>query len=124
MTDAGTDVISLINTITGMAININTRRPKIANLTGGLSGPAIKPVAVRMVYEVSKAVKTPIIGMGGIMDGDDAVEFMLAGASAVAVGTAIFVDPYAPLKVLDGINAYLERQGCKSVKEIIGGMIR
>ena len=124
VTDAGTDVISLINTITGMAININTRRPKIANLTGGLSGPAIKPIAVRMVYEVSKAVKTPIIGMGGIMDGDDAVEFMLAGASAVAVGTAIFVDPYAPLKVLDGINAYLERQGCKSVKEIIGGMIR
>lgn len=124
VTDAGTDVISLINTITGMAININTRRPKIANLTGGLSGPAIKPIAVRMVYEVSKAVKTPIIGMGGIMDGDDAVEFMLAGASAVAVGTAIFVDPYAPLKVLDGINAYLERHGCKSVKEIIGGMIR
>ena len=122
--DAGTDMVSLINTITGMAININTRRPKIANLTGGLSGPAVKPVAVRMVYEVSKAVKIPVIGMGGIMDGDDAVEFMLAGASAVAVGTAIFADPYAPLKVLDGINAYLERQGCKSVKEIIGGMIR
>ncbi len=123
VTDAGTDMVSLINTITGMAININTRRPKIANLTGGLSGPAIKPIAIRMVYEVSKAVKTPIIGMGGIMDGDDAVEFMLAGASAVAVGTAIFADPYAPLKVIDGINAYLERQGCKSVKEIIGGMI-
>ena len=124
VTDAGTDMVSLINTITGMAIDINTRRPKIANLTGGLSGPAVKPVAVRMVYEVSKAVKIPVIGMGGIMNGDDAVEFMLAGASAVAVGTAIFADPYAPLKVLDGINAYLERQGCKSVREIIGGMIR
>jgi len=117
-------MVSLINTITGMAIDINTRRPKIANLTGGLSGPAVKPVAVRMVYEVSKAVKIPIIGMGGIMNGDDAVEFVLAGASAVAVGTAIFADPYAPLKVIDGINAYLDRQGCKSVKEIIGGMIR
>ncbi len=120
--DAGSDMISLINTITGMAIDIHTRRPKIANLTGGLSGPAINPVAVRMVYQVAQAVKVPIIGMGGIVNADDAVEFMLAGASAVAVGTAIFADPYAPLKVIEGINAYLDRYGCKSVSEIVGAM--
>ncbi len=120
--DAGSDMVSLINTITGMAIDINTRRPKIANLFGGLSGPAVKPVAVRMVYQVAQAVKVPIIGMGGIMNGDDAVEFMLAGASAVAVGTAIFADPYAPIKVIEGINAYLDRTGCKSVQEIIGAV--
>lgn len=120
--DAGSDMISLINTITGMAVDIHTRRPKIANLTGGLSGPAIKPVAVRMVYQVAQAVKVPIIGMGGIVNADDAIEFMLAGASAVAVGTAIFADPYAPLKVIDGINAYLDRYGYKSVSEIIGAM--
>lgn len=122
--DAGSDMISLINTITGMAIDIETRRPLIANLTGGLSGPAIKPIAVRMVYEVAQAVKIPIIGMGGIMSGEDAIEFMLAGASAVAVGTAIFADPYAPLKVLDGINAYLDRHNISSVTEIIGAMRR
>lgn len=120
--DAGTDMISLINTITGMAIDIETRRPRIANLTGGLSGPAIKPVAVRMVYEVARSVKIPVIGMGGIMDGDDAIEFMLAGASAIAVGTAIFADPYAPIKVLDGINAYLDRHNISSVREIIGAI--
>ncbi len=107
-----------------MAINIETRRPYIANMTGGLSGPAIKPIAVRMVYEVAQAVKVPIIGMGGIMTGDDAVEFLLAGASAVAVGTAIFVDPYAPRKVIKGIEEYLEKQGCKSVNEIVGAMVR
>lgn len=120
--DAGSDMVSLINTITGMAIDINTRRPKIANLFGGLSGPAVKPVAVRMVYQVAQAVKVPIIGMGGIMNAADAVEFMLAGASAVAVGTAIFADPYAPVKVIDGINEYLDRNGCKSVTEIIGAV--
>ena len=118
--DAGSDAVSLINTITGMAIDIETRRFKIANRTGGLSGPAVKPVAVRMVYEASRAVSVPVIGMGGIMTGDDAVEFLLAGARAVAVGTAIFADPYAPLKVIDGIRAYLERHGCGSVAEIIG----
>jgi dihydroorotate dehydrogenase (NAD+) catalytic subunit len=120
--DGGSDMVSLINTLTGMAINIETRRPYIANMTGGLSGPAIKPVAVRMVYEVAQAVKVPIIGMGGIMTGEDAIEFMLAGASAVAVGTAIFVDPFAPLKVIKGIEEYLERHGYKSVKEIVGAM--
>lgn len=120
--DAGSDMVSLINTITGMAIDIETRRPRLANRTGGFSGPAVKPIAVRMVYEVAQAVRVPIIGMGGIMDGADAVEFLLAGASAVAVGTANFVDPYAPLGVIDGINAYLDRQGCVSVKEIIGGL--
>lgn len=120
--DAGSDMVSLINTITGMAIDIETRRPRLANRTGGFSGPAVKPIAVRMVYEVAQAVRVPVIGMGGVMDGADAVEFLLAGASAVAVGTANFVDPYAPLGVIDGINAYLDRHGCASVKEIIGGL--
>ncbi len=117
---AGTDMISLINTIPAMAIDIETRKPKIANVTGGLSGPCLKPIAIRMVYEASRAVKIPVIGMGGIMDGNDAIEFMLVGASAVAVGTANFVDPYAPVKVVDGIKAYLERHGIKDVNEIIG----
>ncbi len=120
--DAGADAVSLINTITGMAINAETRRPKIANLTGGLSGPAVKPVALRMVYEASKAVSIPVIGMGGICNGIDAVEFMLAGASAVAVGTATFADPYAPLKVIDGIHDYLERHNYSSVSEIVGAL--
>jgi dihydroorotate dehydrogenase (NAD+) catalytic subunit len=118
--DAGSDMISLINTLPGMAIDINTRKPKIANLTGGLSGPAIKPIAIRMVYEVAQAVKVPVIGMGGIMNSDDAIEFMLAGASAIAVGTAIFADPYAPLKVIDGINEYLDRNNIAKVSDIVG----
>lgn len=116
----GSDIVSMINTIPAMAIDIETRRPKIANITGGLSGPAVKPVAVKMVYETARAVDIPIIGMGGIFSGEDAVEFLLAGASAIAVGTAIFADPLAPVKVLNGISAYLERHGCKSVTEIIG----
>ena len=119
---SGSDIVSMINTIPAMAIDIETRRPKIANVTGGLSGPAVKPVAVKMVYETARAVDIPIIGMGGICSGEDAVEFLLAGASAVAVGTAIFADPTAPLKVLDGISAYLERHSCRSVKEIIGAV--
>lgn len=117
---AGSDMVSLINTLTAMAIDIETRRPKIANRTGGFSGPALKPIAVRMVYEAAKAVRIPVIGMGGIMNGADAVEFLLAGARAVAVGTANFVDPFAPLKVIDGINEYLDRHGCRSVSEIVG----
>ena len=118
--DNGSDIVSMINTIPAMAIDIETRRPKIANITGGLSGPAVKPVAVKMVYETARAVDIPIIGMGGIFSAEDAVEFLLAGASAIAVGTAIFADPMAPVKVLDGISAYLEHHGCKSVNEIIG----
>lgn len=117
---AGSDMISLINTLTGMAIDAETMRFKIANKTGGLSGPAVKPVALRMVYEASHAVDVPVIGMGGICTGEDAVEFLLAGASAVAVGTAIFADPYAPLKVIKGINDYLDRHGFGTVAEIVG----
>lgn len=119
---AGSNMISLINTIPAMAIDINTFRPKIANVTGGLSGPAVKPVAVRMVYEASRSVKIPVIGMGGIMTGEDSIEFFLAGASAIAVGTAIFADPMAPLNVLNGINEWLDRKGIRSVKEIIGAV--
>ncbi len=122
--DNGSDMISLINTITGMAIDIESRRPKIANLTGGLSGPAVKPVAVRMVYEVAQAVNVPIIGMGGISCGADAIEFMLAGADAVAVGTATFQDPYAPLLVIGEINEYLDRHNIKQVKDIVGALVR
>ena len=118
--DAGSDMISLINTLTGMAIDAETMRFKIANKTVGLSGPAVKPVALRMVYEASHAVDVPVIGMGGICTGEDAVEFLLAGASAVAVGTAIFADPYAPLKVIEGINDYLDRHGFGTVAEIVG----
>ena len=118
--DAGSDMISLINTIPAMAIDIETIRPKIANVTGGFSGPAIKPIAVRMVYEAAHAVRIPVIGMGGITTGEDAVEFFLAGAKAVAVGTAIFADPMAPVKVIKGINDYLDRKGFKSVNDIIG----
>lgn len=117
---AGSDMISLINTIPGMAIDIETRRPKIANITGGLSGPAIKPIAVRMVYEAAEAVDVPIIGMGGIMDWRDAVEFFLAGADAIAVGTAIFSDPYAPLKIIDGVNDFLNNKQIDKISDIVG----
>lgn len=120
--DAGTDMISLINTLPGMAIDIETFRPKIANVTGGLSGPAIKPIAVRMVYEASKAVKIPVIGMGGITTAEDAIEFFLAGANAIAVGTAIFRDPMAPLKVIEGLNKWLDDHNIKSLDEIIGAV--
>ena len=120
--DAGADGLSVINTLLGMAIDAETRRPQLANLTGGLSGPAIKPIALRMVWQVYNAVKIPIVGMGGIMTGEDAVEFFIAGASAVAVGTANFVNPRASLDVTDGIREYLERQGCNSVKELVGSL--
>ncbi len=119
---AGADAVSLINTLTGMVIDIEKRRPLLANNTGGLSGPAVRPVAVRMTYEVSRAVKIPIIGMGGIMTGSDAVEFLLAGASAVMVGTASFRNPSACLDVTEGITTYLQRHGYKSVSEITGAL--
>jgi len=116
----GADAISLINTLYGMAIDIHKRRPILANNFGGLSGPAVKPIAVRMVYEVSQVVKIPVIGMGGITTGDDAIEFMLAGASAVMVGTANFVNPNACVDVLEGIQNYLRIYGIKDVNDIIG----
>ena len=113
-------MISLINTIPAMAIDIETRRPKLANITGGLSGPAVKPVAIKLVYEAAKAVSIPVIGMGGITCGADAVEFLLAGASAIAVGTATFADPAAPLKVLNELKEWMDSHGVKSVSELIG----
>ncbi len=118
--EAGSDMISLINTLPAMAIDIETRRPKLANITGGLSGPAIKPVAIRMVYDVAQAVDVPIIGMGGIRTAEDAIEFLLAGADAVAVGTTIFSDPEALLDIVAGIESYLNRHGIGSVGEIVG----
>lgn len=121
--DAGSDMISLINTIPAMAIDVETRRPKLANVTGGLSGPCVKPVAIKMVYEASQAVRIPVIGMGGIMNGLDAAEFLLAGASAVAVGTAIFADPYAPIRVIRELNEYLDRHGIKQVSDLVGQLI-
>ena len=116
----GADAISLINTLLGMKIDINTRRPVLNNNMGGMSGPAVMPVAVRMVYQVRRAVKLPIIGMGGITTGEDAVEFLLAGADAVSVGTAGIVDPYAWIKVRNGINDYLDKNGYESVNDIVG----
>ena len=118
----GADVISLINTLTGMKIDINRRTFSVANKTGGLSGPAIKPIAVRMVYQAANAVKIPVIGMGGIMDANDAIEFILAGATAVSVGTVNFRNPYAAEEVVKGIEAYMERYGVKDIKELIGAV--
>ena len=117
---AGADSLSLINTITGMAIDIETRRPKIANITGGLSGPAIKPVALRMVWQVANATRIPVIGIGGIMTADDALEFMIAGAAAVQIGTANFVNPHATIDIIDGIEMFLVRKKISSVADIIG----
>ena len=118
----GADALSLINTLTGMKIDINRRTFVLANRTGGMSGPAIKPVAVRMVYQTAQAVGIPIIGMGGIASAEDAVEFILAGATAVAVGTANFVDPYITGEVVDGIRNYMIRYGVSSVRELIGAV--
>lgn len=118
--DAGSDIISLINTITGISIDIRTGRPRLANITGGLSGPAIRPIAVRMVWDCFKAVSIPIIGMGGIISANDAIEFMLAGASAVAVGTGNFINPMATTEIITGIQSYLSREGIMSVHEIVG----
>ena len=116
----GADVVSLINTITGMKIDINRRTFALANKTGGMSGPAVKPVAVRMVYQVANAVKIPIFGMGGIASAEDALEFIMAGATAVSVGTANFINPYTTQEVVDGIQAYLEKQNVKDICELIG----
>lgn len=116
----GADAISLINTITGMKIDIHKRKPILAKKMGGMSGPAIKPIAVRMVYQVSKVVNIPIIGMGGISNGDDAIEFILAGASGIAVGTANFINPYATIDVLKGIEDYMDKYNIKDLKEIRG----
>jgi len=121
--EGGADAISLINTLLGMAIDIKTRRPVLANVVGGLSGPAVKPVAVRMVWQVAQAVSIPIIGMGGISTWQDAVEFMLAGADAVSVGTANFVNPYAPLEIEEGLKDYLARNGFGSASELKGKLL-
>lgn len=121
--DSGADCVSLINTILGMAIDINSRKPVLGNIIGGLSGPAVKPVAVRMVYQVSKAVKIPVIGMGGISNADDAIEFLLAGASAVMIGTAGFINPYVWIETLDGIKQYMEKHGFGRVSDITGALL-
>lgn len=120
--DGGADALSLINTLLGVAIDPHSRRPKIHTVTGGLSGPAIKPIALRMVWQVARAVPLPLIGIGGIQTGEDAVEFLLAGATAVQVGTATFVDPRAPLKVRDGIAAYCARHGVRDVRDLVGAL--
>lgn len=116
----GADAVSLINTLMGMAIDIEHRCPKLSIGTGGLSGPAVKPVAVRMVHDVYKAVKIPVVGLGGIMTAEDAIEFFMAGSTAIEIGTANFIDPQVTIKVKRGIISWLERHGCKSVQEIIG----
>ena len=119
----GADSVSLINTLLGMAIDVRTRKPVLSTITGGLSGPAVKPVALRMVWQVSQAVKIPVVGLGGIMTADDAIEFMLAGASAVQIGTANFIDPSVTMKIVEGIENYMLEHNVKDVNELIGGMI-
>ncbi|MBE6969193.1 MAG: dihydroorotate dehydrogenase [Ruminococcaceae bacterium] len=116
--EAGADAVSLINTLMGMRIDLRTRRPILANTTGGFSGPAIKPVALRMVYQVRRAVSIPILGLGGIMCGEDAAEFLMAGADAVAVGTAALVNPTAPVDVVEGLRAFMEREGFANIAEL------
>ncbi len=120
--DSGADSVSLINTLLGMAIDIDKRKPILSNIMGGLSGPAVKPVAVRMVYQVANAVKIPVIGMGGISNGNDAIEFLLAGATAVMIGTAGFVNPGVWVETAEGIEAYMTKQGLKNVSELTGGL--
>src|SRR5665647_466901 len=120
----GADSVSLINTLLGMAINSETRKPVLSTITGGLSGPAVKPIALRMVWQVAQSIKIPVVGMGGIMNATDSIEFILAGASAIQVGTANFIDPTVTIKVIDGINDYLERHKYDSISDIIGAMER
>ena len=122
--DAGADGLSLINTLTGMVIDIEKQRSKLGNFTGGLSGPAIRPVAVNMVYQCSQKVKIPIVAMGGIACAKDAIEFILAGATMVAVGTMNFVDPRKPIEVLEGIKDYMKRHKAKSIADIRGKVVR
>ena len=119
---AGADAISLINTLSAMAIDIETRRPRLANIVGGLSGPAIKPVALRMVWQVARAAKVPVIGIGGIMTATDALEFIIAGASAVQVGTANFVNPSATMDILDGIEEFMVENGIADLQELVGSL--
>lgn len=121
--DAGADSVSLINTITGMAIDIETRRSRLANITGGLSGPAIKPVALRMVWQVAQAVKVPVIGIGGIMTATDALEFMIAGATAVQVGTANFINPKVTTDIIDGIEDFMHQKNITDIGDLIGTLI-
>ena len=116
----GADSVSLINTLMGMAIDVERRRRVLSIGTGGLSGPAVKPVALRMVYQVARAVKIPVVGLGGISSATDAIEFLMAGATAIEIGTANFLDPAISIKVRDGISDWLDRHGCRSVQEIIG----
>lgn len=118
----GADAVSLINTLLGMAVDVETFRPKLARVVGGLSGPAVKPVAVRMVWQVASAVSVPVIGMGGIMEPDDAIEFMLAGATAVAVGTASFVDPTTCVRIVDGIESFCARRGIAAARDLTGAI--
>ena len=118
--EEGADSVSLINTLLGMSINVNTMKPSLSTITGGLSGPAVKPVALRMVWQVARAVKIPVIGIGGIMNTNDAIEFFMAGASAIEVGTASFIDPQISVKIIDGISHYLADKGFSDIKEIIG----
>lgn len=118
--DAGADALSLINTAVGMSIDIYTRRPRLANVTGGLSGPAIKPIAIRCVYQAFRAVKIPLIGIGGVATVEDALEFMIAGAGAVQVGTANFYDPGASMKIVDGLAEYCRQQGLKTIRDLVG----
>jgi dihydroorotate dehydrogenase (NAD+) catalytic subunit len=120
--NSGADSVSLINTLLGMAINIDTQRPVLSTVTGGLSGPAIKPIALRMVWQVSRAIKLPVIGLGGIMNARDAIEFFLAGASAIQVGTANFIDPLSTIKIITGIETYLKENKYESIQEIIGNL--
>ncbi len=120
--DEGADAVSLINTLLGMAVDIERRKPQLSIRTGGLSGPAVKPVALRMVYDVAHAVKIPVIGLGGISSAADAIEFLMCGATAIQIGTANFVDPTVTIKVIAGLNSWLDAHGCQSVHEIIGAL--
>jgi dihydroorotate dehydrogenase (NAD+) catalytic subunit len=120
--EAGADAVSLVNTFSAMAVNVRTRKPVLGNITGGLSGPAIKPIALKMVYDVKKRVKIPIIAMGGIMTADDALEFLIVGATMVAVGTANFIHPQAPLEILEGIRSYMKKNQIMDVNSLIGSL--